>query len=178
MQIWKGYIASERELVCTKCSALIPNCLSCSSSDKCDLCQRGFRNTKVFDDTGTLRTVCLKDFCGIDGVGLTCQPVTKKNSSLKNCKRIIFVSFSEEISLEHCEQCDPGYYLEYYAFNFPTTPSPTPEPTPEEEEEENNITVFYFGRCMKPAGNITKNFFVRPELVNFFIGKHEEKLKR
>ena len=39
---WEGVIESQRKLVCTTCTTLIPNCLACDSSKNCNLCNAGF----------------------------------------------------------------------------------------------------------------------------------------
>ena len=60
VQVLKGYVETEKTLVCTKCSTLIPNCDACSSLTKCDLCASGFTQVDVYDDKGVLKAVCLK----------------------------------------------------------------------------------------------------------------------
>lgn len=50
VQVKEGYIESEKELVCKKCSDLIPNCQICKTSQSCDMCQIFFQEASIWDD--------------------------------------------------------------------------------------------------------------------------------
>lgn len=49
---WVGEIVSEQVLSCVSCSTLIPNCLSCTSADSCDMCKAGYIKTDIVDSFG------------------------------------------------------------------------------------------------------------------------------
>ena len=48
----QGAIESLEELECVQCSTLIPRCLSCNSTDFCNLCEIGYRQAKLKDSNG------------------------------------------------------------------------------------------------------------------------------
>ena len=49
---WVGVIEDDKELICTDCAEIIPNCLSCSSNSTCDLCNSGYQNVQLYDAFG------------------------------------------------------------------------------------------------------------------------------
>lgn len=56
---WEGILESDRELVCTDCAVLIPNCIQCNSSQNCQLCQAGYLRAEIKDALGQTNVVCL-----------------------------------------------------------------------------------------------------------------------
>ena len=69
-----GVIEDDKELICTDCLTIIPNCISCSSNSTCDLCTPGYQLTNLKDAFGNTNQLCLSHFCGVVGDGEGCQP--------------------------------------------------------------------------------------------------------
>ena len=121
------------------------------------MCQPGYLETAIIDDTGIERLVCLKAFCGLDGAGATCTAI-KTDSTIKNCRRTQRVQYTQKTTLESCEQCNPGYYAFTYAFKKLTSG-----------------TLVFVKNCQKQeGGELKKDFFIRPYDSEFFSKKKED----
>ena len=68
------------DLVCTQCSQLIPNCLSCANSRTCQVCVPPMRLVTLVDSEGYSNTVCM-DRCRFKGRGDECE----QEPTLENC---------------------------------------------------------------------------------------------
>lgn len=101
---WVGIIESERVLTCVTCSSLIPACLSCSSAQKCDMCQANYLKAEIVDSFGNKNVVCIEDFCGFYGEGSGCAGVV----GIEGCDRSSS-NLVDKVWVESCIRCAPGY---------------------------------------------------------------------
>ena len=93
--------------------------------------------------------VCLKAYCGIEGYGETCLNTTE--SELEYCRKSVPENVNGQSLIDRCETCIAGYFSYYfYFFN-----------------RGDNYLVF-MSKCDPMENSITKDFFVRSELITFF----------
>ena len=103
--VLQGEIESKKELVCEDCSTIIPNCLSCSNTTYCDLCQPGYQNAALIDAFNNTNNLCLSSFCGLTGDGAGCSD----GIEILNCIRQNFVFIDYQL-VYTCDTCEAGYY--------------------------------------------------------------------
>ena len=93
--------------------------------------------------------VCLKGYCGIEGYGETCLNTTE--SLLETCRKSLTENVYGRTLIDRCETCIAGYFS--YFFYFFT--------------RSDNYLIF-MAKCDPMENSITKDFFVRSELITFF----------
>ena len=108
------------------------------------------------DAHGNTNSVCIKDFCGLDGKGISCSiPPT-----IPNCLRSLVNAVRDSIVLvEDCQICEPGYHFEYsyYVNAFP-----------------NHV----LRTCAKGEGELEYDLFIKPSQERLLTSTEEADMYR
>ena len=161
---WDGYfIEAEQQLVCTACSEIIPNCVTCTSNEACTVCADGYSPNIITGNDGVERPVCLKSFCGVEGFGEFCTSMEDDSEGEYplDCRRATRYSYTFNKTTTNyydCEQCRQGYYSYVYGASM--------------------TEYKLLRKCRKQEYSITKDFFVMPERGDFFTSGLEADMNK